>query len=377
MKQIYNFDELTTPLWIKVLFLCFYLVVFIYAIRKTIPIFTIPKDKRKVNATSLIVLYFTIYAMFYCVNPDYFSYREWMNINMSEQNLSFWNREKVYAYIIMFCQSLDISYPYELFRLIVWGGGLLFVYLTTKMYRSIQMPGLIVMFLFVLYSGTFSYGRVSLAMAVYFMGVSVIMWGKNPFIKLLGVTLALCSYFFHHQLIIGIGLLPGIILPFEKKRTIVFALILLGMMMAVIYYINSNVSLMESVFGADELAQKMETYNEREQGAFRLSTSVMYFNIFVPFVFVTYFFYQQKKIPKPIVGIHRITFILLLATIAFFVISGPRSTYTYRVLYINIIPVSILVAYCFNQGYFKSFHLLIMFGFALLTNSVRLINSVQ
>ena len=375
MKQIYNFDEITMPLWIKVLFLVFYLVVFVYAVRKTI--LAVPKDKRKVDASSLVVLYFIIYAMFYCVNPDYFSYREWMNITFNEQTLSYWTREKVYAYIIMFCQSLDISYPFELFRLIVWGTGLLLVFLTAKMYRSIQMPGLVVMFLFVLYSGTFSYGRVSLAMAVYFLGVSILMWGKNAFIKLLGITLALCSYFFHHQLIIGIGLLPGIILPFEKKRTIVFALILLGMMMAVIYYINSNVSIMESVFGADELAEKMETYNEREQGLFRVSTSIGYFNIFLPFIFVTFFFYRQKQIPKPIVGIHRITFILLMATVAFFVISGPRSTYTYRVMYLNIIPISILVAYSFNQGYFKSYHLAIMFGLALLTNSMRLISSVQ
>jgi len=375
MKHFYNFDELTMPIWIKVVILGFYLVVFVYAVRKTI--IAVPKSKRKVNASGLIVLYFTIYAMFYCVNPDYFSYRDWMNINMKELNMEFWTNEDIYAYIIMFCQSLNISYPYELFRLIVWGGGILLVMFTTKMYRSIQMPGLIIMFLFVLYSGTFSYGRVSLAMAVYFMGVSILMWGKSGLVKLLGVILALSSYFFHHQMVIGIGLLPGIILPFEKKKTIVFALLLLGMMMAVIYYINSNVSLMQSVLGADELAEKMETYNEREQGLFRVSTAVGYFNIFLPFVFVTFFFYQQKQLPKPIVGIYRITFILLMATVAFFVVSGSRSTYTYRVLYINIIPVSILVAYCFNQGYFKSLHLLIMLGLALLTNSMRLINSVQ
>jgi len=375
MKQIYSFDETTMPIWIKVVFLVFYLIIFFYAISKTVLL--VPKNKRKVNASSLIVLYFTIYAMFYCVNPDYFSYRDWMNVNIKEIGIEYWTNENIYAYLITFCQSLDISYPYELFRLIVWGGGLLVLYLTSKMYRSIQMPGLVVMFLFVLYSGTFSYGRVSLAMAVYFMGVSILMWGKSGFVKLLGIALALSSYFCHHQMIIGIGLLPGIILPFEKKKTIVFALTLLGMMMAVIYYINSNVSLMETVFGADELAQKMETYNEREQGLFRMSTAIGYINIFLPFVFVTYFFYQQKQIPKPIVGIHRITFLLIMATVAFFVVSGSRSTYTYRVLYINIIPVSILVAYCFNQGYFKSLHLLIMFGFALLTNSMRLINSVQ
>jgi len=291
--------------------------------------------------------------------------------------ISNWPREKVYAYIIYFCQSLDISYPYELFRLLVWGLGLVLVFFTAKMYRSIMMPGLVMMFLFSLYRGTYSYGRVSLGMAVFFMGVSILMWGKNGLLKFLGVVLAISSYFFHHQMIICIGLLPAVILPFEKKRTIVFALLLLGMMMAVIYYITSHVSLMESVFGADELAEKMETYNEKDRGAFRVSTAVGYLNIFLPFVFVTFFFYGCKNLPKPIVGIYRVTFLLIMAMISFFVVSGPRSTYTYRVLYMAIIPNSILISYCFNKGYFKNYQLAIVFFLALVTNSLRLFSSTQ
>lgn len=375
MNNVYSFDELCIPLWIKYVYFGLYLVVFLYAVYKTILV--VPKDKQKVNAGSWILLYFILYALFYCINPDYFSYREWVGIKMDDQMISNWTREKVYAYIISFCQSLEISYPYELFRLLVWGLGLVLVFFTAKMYRKIMMPGLVLMFLFTLSSGTYSYGRVSLGMAVYFMGVSILMWGKNTFVKLLGIVLAFSSYFFHHQMIICIGLLPAVILPFEKKRTIVFALALLGMMMGVIYYINSNVSLMESVFGADELAEKMETYNEREQGAFRMSTAVGYLNIFLPFVFITFFFYGCKNLPKPIVGIYRVTFILIMAMISFFVVSGPRSTYTYRVLYMAIIPNAILITYCFNRGFFKSYQLAMMFLLAILTNSLRLINSVQ
>ena len=374
MKQIYNFDDMSIPIWIRILYWVLYLIVFLYAIKKTVLV--VPGDKRKVDADRWILLYFTLYAMFYCINTDYFSYRDWMNINFNERNLVYWGKEMFYAYVIMFCQSLGISYPFELFRLIVWGGALLLVFFTARLCRDFLAPHLVILFLFVFSCTTFSYARVSLGMAVFFMGIIVIMWGKKNSQKLLGIVLALCSYFFHHEMIIGIGLLPGIILPFEKKKTIVFALTLLGMMMAVIYYINSNVSLLETVFGADELAEKMNTYNERGQGVFRMSTALKYINIFLPFVFVTFFFYRQKQLPKPIVGIHRITFLLMLATVAFFVISGPRSTYTYRVLYISIIPVSILVTYCFNQGYFKNSHLFIMFGFALLTNCMGIINMV-
>lgn len=373
MEQVYGFDELTMPLWIKILYWGFYMVVFVFAVRKLLLV--APKDKREVDVDVWIVLYFTLYAMFYCVNPDYFSYRDWLKV----PNFSYWNREQVYAYLILFGRFLDIDYQYELFRLIVWGGGLLLVWLTAKLYNGLPMPGLVMTFLFVLFSGTFCYGRVSLGMAVFFMGVTIMMMNKPNLVRFLGFVLVLSSYFFHHQMIIGIGMLPGMILHLEKKKNLVFAMILLGMMIAVISYINSNISLMEEVFGADELAEKMETYNERGSGTFRLSTSVAYINIILPFVFTAIFFFnhKRKKLPRPIVGIFRITFLLLLATVAFFVVSGPRSTYTYRVLYLNIVPVSILVSYCYNEGYFKDYQLALMFLMALVTNSLRLISSVQ
>ena len=62
MEQVYGFDELTMPLWIKILYWGFYMVVFVFAVRKLLLV--APKDKREVDVDVWIVLYFTLYAMF-------------------------------------------------------------------------------------------------------------------------------------------------------------------------------------------------------------------------------------------------------------------------------------------------------------------------
>ncbi len=369
MKDFYSFDEYSIPIWIKALFWGLYMVVFVYAVRKTL--FSAPRNKRYVEASKLIAVYFTIYAVFYCVNPDYFRYRDWLNFPY----LMDFHKEQVYAFIIMFSRALPFDYPFEVFRLIVWGGGVQLVLYTSKMYRSLLMPRLTVLFLFVFFSGTFCYARASLAMAVFFMGVSIHLWGKSLWPKLLGIGLAFFSYFCHHEMIIGIAALPALLLPFEKKKSRINSLALLTIIIGGITYINSNLALMESVFGNDELTEKMEEFNNQEQGVFRMSTFVKYFNFFFPFLLITNIFYKYKEMPDAIVGIYRITFALLMATVAFMVVSGLRSTYTYRVMYITIIPLSILITYCYNQGLFKKYQFVIMLIIALLANSVRLINA--
>ena len=370
MKDIYSFDDESIPFWIKALFWVLYMVVFIYAVRKVY--ISAPKDKRKVEVGKLIVFYFAAYAVFYCVNPDYFRYREWMRIT----DFRDWGKEIIYIYFIVICRLMPFPYRFEIFRLIVWGGALLLVWKTAKLYRGQLMPGLVVMLLFVFYSSMFCYARASLAMAVYFFGVVTYLCGENPWRKTLGIALALSSYMFHHEMIIGIAVLPFILFPSEKKKTNVLSLILLVVFIIGVNILNSDPAFLEEILGSDDLLEKIEKFNAKEQRTFRMSTFVSYLTIFYPFLLITKFFRRQRDLPKPIAGIYRITFVILLATIAFFVVSGSRSTYTYRVLFILIIPMAILISYCYNQGLFKKYQFAIMLLLALLSNSVRLINAL-
>lgn len=378
MKDFYSFDEFSIPLSVKAIFWGIYMVVYIYAAWRTLR--SISTNSQDVEVSKFFVLFFAAYAVFYCVNPDYFRYREWLKIPLfldwsKEQIVKNWNKEIFYVHLIIFCKSLHLKYTFELFRLIVWGGGVLLVSLTSKMYRNLLMPGLAVMFLFVFFGNTFSYARASLAMAIFFSGISIYLCVENTFAKMLGIGMAVCSYFFHHELVIGVGILPCILLPFEKKKSIFLSIILFAIIIAGITYVNSNLALMESIFGNDDVAEKIEYYNDALQRAFRMSTLISYLNIFYPFFLMILFMYQQEDPPKAIVGLYRITFGLLMVSSAFMIVSGLRSVYTYRVLYISIIPMSIMMAYFYNQGFFKRYQFAIMLLLALLTNSIRLINA--
>ena len=368
MKYFYSFDEFSIPLWVQALFWGLYMVVFVYAVWKTLLV--VPKDKRYVDVGKLFILFFAAFVVFYCINPDYFSYREWLNV----ANFDLWGKEKFYSYTILFCQSLPFDYPYEVFRLIVWGGAVFIVYYTFRMYREMLLPGMAMLFLFVFYSNTFCYARASLAMAVYFFGIALYLLRDAKTLKFLGIGIALSSYFFHHELLIGIAALPCLLIPFESKKGTFLSVILLIAAIIVISYVSTHLTIFDDMFGDDELSSKIEGFSDGEQGKFRLSTLVKYLNYFYPLYLIAICFWK-KRVPPSIAGMYRIAFAIILVSVAFMFVFGLRSVFSYRVLYISMIPLALLIGYCYCNGYFKNWQLCTMLFLSLLSNSIRFINA--
>lgn len=368
MKQVYSFDEFSIPFWVKALFWGLYMVVFVYAVWKTI--LSAPKDKRYVEVSKLFILFFAGYAVFYCVNPDYFRYREWIY----GSDFEFWDKELFYVYLVLFCRLLPFDYPFEVFRLIVWGGAVLMAYYTFRKYREMLMPGLTLLLLFVFYSNTFCYARASLGMAVFFFGVSILLLTKRYLIKILGIGVALSSVLFHHEMLIGVAILPCLLIPFERKEGTFLSVFLLILAIIVISYVNSHLGIFDAMFDNDDLSSKIEDFNDAEQGKFRLSTLVKYLNFFYPLYVITKCFWKTK-VPKSIAGMYRIAYTITLISVAFMVVFGLRSVFGYRVMYISMIPLSLLVGYCYCNGYFKDRQFILMMMLALLSNSIRFINA--
>lgn len=386
MRYIYSFDENTIPFWIKAIYWGLYMLVFVYAIRKTL--FLVTEDKKQREVSGLFVALFALYAVFYCINSDYFNYRNWLNVT----NISYWNKEKVYLYLVLFCRSLPFNYPYEVFRLIVWGGGVYIVYQTYLLYRKFLLPGLTLLLLFVCYAGTFSYARASLAMAVYFFGIALYLNYKKRSMRFLGIFLAIFSYFFHREMLIGIVLLPCLFIPFERKEMSFFSIFLLLSAIIAISFVGSNLSYLDQIFDNDEITSKIEKYNAEESKTFRISTFVRYFKHFFSFYLVTRFFkagkvprsdfrkYRgkilcRKKVPNSIIGMYRITFGILLLSVAFMIIFGLRSVYSYRILYMSMIPLTLMIGYGYNKGYFTKWQFVFLMLVVLLNNSSGIINA--
>ena len=368
MKNFYSFDEYSIPFEIKALFWGLYLVVFVYAAKKML--LSSKGNRRNSDITSLFFIYFVLFAIFYCVSPDYFRYREWIY----GRDFDLWNKEKLYIYIVLFCRLLPFSYPFEMFRLIVWGGAILVAYQTFRWYRTRLLPGLTLLLLFVLHAGTFSYARASLAMAVYFLGVALYLLHKGKVLKILGVVMAVSSFYFHREMMIGVAALPCLFIPFDRKNFSFFSIFLLIAAVGAISFFSVNIGYLDSMFDNVDISEKMEELNEGEQRVFRLSTLVNYLRFFYPFYIVTLCLWK-KKANMCVVGMYRVTYGILMASIAFMIVFGLRSVYSYRVLYISMIPLALLTSYCYCRGYLKKQQLAIILLLALLSNSVRLINA--
>ena len=368
MKLIYHFDGEAIPAWVQLLFWLLYMVVFAYAFKKTL--LSWYRSKHYKDVSWLFAIYFTLYAIFYCVNDDYFQYRNWLD----GADFSFWGKENFYVYVIFFCKSLSFDYPFEVFRLIVWGGAVFIAYKTFQMYKELLLPGLALLLLFVFYSATFCYGRASLAMAVYFLGIALYLNYKGLLLRSMGIIVAMSSYFFHHEMLVGVVLLPCLFIPFERKRMSFLSVLGLIVVIIALSYLNSYVEYFDSIFDNDDISTKIEDFNEKGQGAFRISTLIKYLNFFYPFSLITTSFWK-RDVPYPVAGMYRVSYAILMVSVGFMIVAGTRSVFSYRVMYIAMIPLTFLVAYGYYHRLFTRKQFLIMMLLALLSNSIRLINS--
>ena len=369
MKDFYSFDEYSIPYWIRALYYSIYIAVYVYAVWKLF--LSAPKFNKTSDVTRWFVLFFVLYAVFYCINTDYFRYRDWIY----GRDFSLWNKEQFYVYVILLCRRIPFDYPFELFRLIVWGGTIVIAYYTFRIYRSLLLPGLALLLLFVFNAGTVSYARASLGMAVYFLGIALYLYNKDKMLLLraLGIALAVSSYYLHREMIVAIGLLPILFIPLEKRRMVFPSVFGLVAAIVALSSLITNTEYFDSIFDNDDITSKVEEFSEQEQGAFRLSTLIGYVKYFYPFYVMTRIFWR-KKLPYMVAGMYRVTYGILMVSIAFMVVSGLRSVYTYRVMYISMIPMALLTAYCYCNGYFKKRDFVIMMLIALVASSVRFVN---
>ena len=362
VKQIYNFDGAHIPIWVYTLFWGVYVLAFLYSLRK---MFYSPRR---------FILFFILFAIFYCIGDDYFSYRDWV----FGSNFEFWHKEYVYVFIIYLCRSLPFSYPYEIFRFIVWGGAVFIAYYTFRMYRTLLIPGMVLLLLFVFYSNVFCYARASLAMAVFFLGLAILLTSKGCSMTILGIVIAISSVFFHREMLVGVAVLPSLFIPLEKKENACLSVFLLVYVILcislVIPLVDFDFEVFNAIFDDDDLSNKLEDFSNKEQGSFRISTLIKYLNYFYPFYLITVLFWKIK-VPHSVVGFYRITYSILLISVAFMIIFGLRSVYTYRIMYISMIPLSILTGFCYCNGYMKRIQFLIVMMLSFLSNSSRFFNA--
>lgn len=255
---------------------------------------------------------------------------------------------------------------YLLFRIIVWGSGLLIIKEIIKKYKLNLNTTLF--YYFCLYISVFDYARASLAMAVYFWGLSYFTIKNNCFNRIIGLALILSSFLFHTSMLAIIGLTFFIYLPINKKTLILISIIFPLSSIIINYIVESIIAgngMLDVIIMKLSGIQDSELDDKTLMEKFRLTWH--YSTFYIPFFIITYKIYFQndyKEFPIHIHKLYNITLgIILFATSTLFLgFSNP--VLFYRFLYMSMIPLTLLFCYLNEHGYvsLKTYKRILLLG---------------
>lgn len=296
---------------------------------------------------------FLLSVVTFCLSGDYFTYQQ----IVKEYNPRIPSYgEAVYHHIIGF-----VNKNYLLFRIVVWGGAEFIAYQTFKRFHTNKFLSLFI--LYVLFIKTFFYARASLAMALYFWGLSFII---RPFLingtklisKLIGVSIVVSSFLFHSSMAICILATIIILIPINKNTVrliIVFILLILLNVNFLQTFVQSSIL----GVGNDYIINKMSGYSIKETETFNIigciRTTIDYCRFYLPLLFIFLCFIEKKN--KIILSklkyannLFKVTVLIILIS-AFTVLLGiPNNVLFYRILYCSMIPITILLSLLYSNN---------------------------
>ena len=318
--------------------------------------------KESDNDYRFFFFFLILFSVCCSVSGDFFHYKimvEDYDFSVGASN----HGEEVYGIIIKFVEK-----NYLLFRTIVWGGALLVMRRVIKNY-NIDIYNTLFFFC-CLYFLTFANARASLAMSIYFWGISIILNKNGKTSKLIGMLLIVCSYFFHNSMIVAIGMSLICFMPFNRKIIsslfILLPVILLIFSRFVLFIVNDS-----TLFSDEELLSKYEFYSGRETAKANwrgiLYEWLGYACFIIPFVIITYklFFSNiQIIISNAILNLYKISFGLIFIAFLFLSLDIQGKVFFYRILFMTFIPISIMIGYLIEENIISyiTYKRLVLFG---------------
>lgn len=242
---------------------------------------------------------------------------------------------------------------YFLFRTVVWGGAFCLFCLTAKrMNVSVYYAAVL---LFFTHPIIFSYARVTAAMAIYFFGLSFLCFPLNK-IKIsyiLGILIICFSLKFHNSAVVMLLMSFMIFLPVRKWSII---LVVIAFFLLSDIFQNLLMDIASSEDTDSTIARKIETYSNREiiRGPARfISDSLQYASFYIPFIITTISVFNDRNldfIPCSIFRLYKVTSGFILVSLLFLFLGSSYITFVYRVLFMSMIPMSIIIVYLFQSG---------------------------
>lgn len=319
------------------------------------------ENKRLIPWLCLFILCLT-----YCWDGDFYSY--WEDFNNGMVML----REKEQLYYSLY----RITNPhYFLWRSLVWGGAIAFFIMTLR--RLKINSNIAVYVLIFLYLPLFVYGRVILAMTIYFFGLSFIIKpiGQTRFLSfILGFVIAALSYFAHRTFLPLIALFP--LLAISPKRIhFVIGIVLIPVFIILLRNIFSAFA-MESVSLGDAFESFQYSAERATSGILHaernMRSIILYWtrniSLYLPALYFLWLFFRGKlTIEKRFLPLLTVSVLLVLLSLSlYFGVKGhDMDVISKRYLFMAGIPECLLLAISYQNQIInkKTLNLLLLLGF--------------
>lgn len=292
------------------------------------------------NKQKITVFFIGFFFITHCSSGDFFHMMEAVSYYSAIPG-SFNYGEEIYHDIGLF-----VGKNYFLFRTIVWGGAFILFCFTAKRFEVPVYYAVI--FLLSTHSIIFCYARATAAMAVYFWGLSFlckpIKWKYVGYI--IGILLIISSLQFHRSALIMIFMTLMILIPL-RKWSILLVLIILPSTSVLFSEVLMEIAMSD---GIDETTGTLiQHYSEREMQygiAALLLKIIEIASFYIPCLLCTICIFSKNKIasvPISVFRMHKVCIGLILASITFLFMGSSYITFVYRVLFMSMIPLTIVV----------------------------------
>lgn len=307
-------------------------------------------SKKRVFAGILFIFLFSVFAYY---DTDYFHYLDEFKSLLRGFDTSL---EEVYYFIARISHQ-----NYDLFRIIIWGTAFLLYLITVKHY-GLPLDRTLCLFTGICLT-IFAYARVSLAMSIIFLSLSLITVRKTRFqilSVLLGIILLIGSFYFHKSAFFGIVIVILACLFRNLNRgKIILGIMSLPIILTGLTIVLSNLSFGLMDYGED-MEQSIDTaqyYLSSDADSVGIGRMVLNFLRYSPFYLSLIIYVRNvwnKKIELWDTSIRilgcTLFFIVVLSSLLLFDIGFNTSIMFYRFLYFAIIPMSLFLSYCWGKN---------------------------
>ncbi len=318
----------------------------------------------KTGAIVVAILLCLIYYLFNMISGDYFAYKEMVE-DAGITKLIYYSVGEFHLEIVYVAIINSVHNNYLLFRLVVWGGALMFFCLTA-LYLKLDKST------FVFYLSTCIVpltvtSRVGLAYSVAFLGFALLVRLPQRLKTLniiLGVLLVYGSLWLHRSTPFLLAIFPLALLEFNKK-TVKILLIAIPISVLIIqsglidYIFSMNTTAEDSLFDAQTaqgyLSSDVKFGSKGPGELIRLFFEYLSFILVLLLVYRTINEGTYKLLPGYIQKFMNAAALIVVFAFAFLVMPGANTYKTFeRLIAFAIVPSAIFLSYLLKNDIEKS-----------------------